>query len=119
MTPGGLLSVGFAGGLPAFAEIRAGTADATSLRPDGDALVLWGFVHNGRPNDVIRFEIRAPDETLYHRQDTVLDQRQAQLFRGSGRRISAPLPRGRYTGAVTLLREGLTIDRRVTSVTVD
>lgn len=119
LASGGLLSVGFAGGLPAFAEIRAGTADATRLRTDGDALVLWGFVHNGRPDDVIRFEIRSPDETLYHRQDTVLDQRQAELFRGSGRRISSPLPPGRYIGAVTLLREGVTIDRRVTSVTLD
>lgn len=113
---GGILSVGFAAGVPEFEAIRAGTADAERLDIIGPAIVLWGFVHGGRAGDILRLEITDSLGAMFHTQDVALDRTQAELFRASGRRITGAIPPGDYTGTVTLIRDGAPLD--TLSVTV-
>ncbi|AHM04301.1 Peptidase, M23/M37 family [Roseibacterium elongatum DSM 19469] len=117
-TASGVLSVGFSDAVPEFSDIRAGTANATSLDRTGPALVLWGFVFGGQAGDILRLEIRDPEGAAYHRQEVVLERTQAELFRASGRRISDSLPAGEYTGTVTLIRDDIEIDTRTTHIPV-
>jgi hypothetical protein len=116
---GGILSVGFAPAIPEFEAIRAGTADAQDLDDTGPAIVLWGFVHGGRVGDILRLEITDSTGAAFHTQDVTLDRTQAELFRASGRRITGAVPVGDYTGTVTLIRDGATLDTRSVTVPVD
>lgn len=113
---GGILSAGFAPGIPEFEALRAGTADAESLARTGEAIVLWGYVHGGRSGDILRLQITDGTGASFHQQDVTLDRTQAELFRASGRRITGAVPGGDYTGTVSLLRDGAMID--TLSVTV-
>ena len=110
LAPGGILSAGFADAVPSYEAIQAGTADAETLSAQGDAVVLWGFLHNGREGDTVEMTITSPDGDTYHSQTITLDRTQAQLFRASGRRIRDPLAPGDYTGNVTLIRDGQVLD---------
>jgi len=118
VAPGGILSIGFAESLPEFASIRAGTADADTLSPNGEAFVIWGFFHGGREGDIITLNITAPDGTVFHTRDVTLDRTQAELFRASGRRIRTPLSPGTYSGTVTLTRDGTQIDAETATIPI-
>ena len=115
--PGGILSIGFADNVPTFDDIRNGTAAARALRaPDG--LVLWGFFHGGRDEDIVRISITDPDGATFHTTDITLDRTQAELFRAAGRRITAPLASGDYIGTITLIRDGSPIDTATTTIPI-
>lgn len=116
---GGILSAGFAPGVPEFGAIRGGTADAERLDAAGPAVVLWAFVHGGRAGDVLRLAITDPRGAAFHAQEVTLDRTQAQLFRASGRRVRGLIPPGDYTGAVTLIRDGQVVDSLTVTVPVE
>ena len=118
-TGGGILSAGFAPGIPEFEAIRAGTADAERLEMFGPAIVLWGFIHGGRVGDILRLEIIDSTGASFHAQDVTLDRTQAELFRASGRRIPGAIPPGDYTGTVTLIRGGTILDAFTVTVPVN
>lgn len=118
VSPGGILSIGFADAIPEFDAIRAGTADAETLPTSPEAVVIWGFFHGGRDGDIITASIHGPNGDIFHTQDTALERTQAQLFRATGRRIRAPLEPGDYTGTVTLSRGGIEIDRETTTIPI-
>lgn len=110
--PGGLLSAGFATGIPEFDAIQAGGAHRGEITPDAPALVIWGYLFGGRAGDAVRMLIRRPDGTLLHDVTVELDRTQAQLFRATGLRARpGGWPEGRYEGEIRLLRDGQQIDR--------
>lgn len=119
LAQGGILSVGFAEAVPEFDAIRAGTADAATLRADADAIVIWGFFHGGRAGDIVTATITAPDGAVFHTQEIALETTQAQLFRATGRRIREPIAPGQYMGTITINRDGVRLDRATTSITVN
>jgi hypothetical protein len=115
---GGLLSIGFAPGMPDYAQIQAGTADAPALSSDAP-IVLWAFVHGGRDGDAIRFTVTGPDGAAIHENRMALDRTQAQLFRASGRTApEAGWPLGTYSGEVTLMRGSRALHHRSATITV-
>ncbi|UWQ95054.1 M23 family metallopeptidase [Rhodobacteraceae bacterium M385] len=119
LAQGGILSVGFAQAVPEFDAIRAGTADAATLRADADAIVIWGFFHGGRTGDIVTATITAPNGAVFHTQEIALEATQAQLFRATGRRIREPIAPGQYIGTITISRDGVPLDQATTSVTVN
>ncbi|MCK0168010.1 M23 family metallopeptidase [Jannaschia sp. S6380] len=115
--PGGLLSAGFADGIPEYEQVKAGTADAADLPADAPALVLWGSVFGGRAGDVIGLTITGPDGNEVFEQEIALERTQAELFRAAGRRLRAERwDPGAYAGRVILMRDGQEIDRLDTQV---
>jgi murein DD-endopeptidase MepM/ murein hydrolase activator NlpD len=117
--PGGLLSAGFAGAVPDFGAVKAGTADAAGLPGDAPALVLWGAAFGGRAGDVIGLRIGDPDGNALLMTDITLERTQAELFRAGGRPLrAAHWPPGDYSGEVTLNRNDTVLDRIETTVTI-
>lgn len=118
--PGGLLALGFAAGVPDYADVKAGTAAAPRLAATGPGLVLWGYAFGGRAGDSMAFRITGPDGDVVHSSVITLDRAQAQFFRASGRRAPATgWPPGRYQGEVVLIRDGQALSRIEGEVVVD
>jgi hypothetical protein len=114
---GGFIDAGFWPDLPDYESIKAGTASAATMAPDAGALVLWGYLFGGRAGDTILLEITGPEgQVLKQAED--LTRTQAQLFRAAGKRRAAPWPTGRYSGTVTLMRDGAPLDSMTRTVTV-
>lgn len=117
--PGGLLSAGFAPGIPSYDAIKAGRAAVSALAPDAPALVLFGYAFGGQAGDVIRIVIDGPGGTLTD-QSAELEKDQAQLFRAAGKRQpQGGWPVGRFSGSVSLLRDGEEIDRAEVGITIE
>ncbi len=114
----GLISAGFATGVPEYDTVKAGTAAATALSRD-DALVLWAFAFGSRAGDVLQLTISGPGGKVIG-QDFAIDRAQAQFFRAAGRR-SPPggWPYGGYTGSIVLVRDGAVLVQDVTTIVVD
>ena len=113
---GGLLSAGFAAGIPDYADVKAGTADAARLPPDAPALVVWAYAFGGRAGDSIDLRIAGPDGAEAFSTTVILDRTQAELFRAAGRR--GPWAPGTYRGEAVLRRDGAVLDRIETTVEV-
>lgn len=102
---GGILSLGFAEGVPSYEAIRAGEAAVETLRADAP-IVLWALAFGSRPGDVMRLEISGPDGPMFEH-DEALDATQALFFRAGGRRATdGGWPAGIYEGTATFLRDG-------------
>ena len=106
--PGGLLTAGFAAGIPDFADVKAGEAHSATLPPDAPALVMWAHLFGSRAGDRLSFEIAGPDGEFLS-QSVDLDRTQARAFRAVGRRNRGAWVSGRYSGVVRLLRDGVEI----------
>lgn len=118
--PGGLLSAGFADGIPDFASVKAGSADAAGLPVTAPALVIWASMFGGRAGDEMDLTITGPTGQEVFATTTVLERTQAELFRAAGRRLSEPRWRGgRYTGTAILRRDGTELDRLTTEILLD
>lgn len=116
--PGGMMSVGFADRVPSYADIKAGTAAVPVLHQDAGAIVLWGFAFGGREGDEIEIAITGPDGPVVQGRQA-LDKPQAQFFRANGKRLRAPLAKGKYQGTVTFWRGDDRIDSRTITLRVD
>lgn len=109
--PGGLIGLGLATDIPEYEAIKAGLPEPRLTR-DAPALVLWAYYFGNRAGDVLTLSLSGPAGEVFA--DSVpLDRTQAQAFRATGKRASAPWPAGRYTGTATLTRNGAVIDRAV------
>ncbi len=106
--PGGLLDAGFATDVPSFEAVQSGDA---AQAPLADApLVVWGYMFGARAGDQMRLVIEGPEGQVIDGSEA-LERDQAQLFRAIGRRPPpGGWPAGRYTGEVTLIRDGVAID---------
>ncbi|MEX3016428.1 M23 family metallopeptidase [Gymnodinialimonas hymeniacidonis] len=115
---GGILSAGFAETVPEYGAIQAGTANVESLPRNSEALVVWGFFHNGQAGDRVELIITDPAGENLHYGDITLERTQAQLFRASGLRIRNGLETGTYRGTVMISRNNFLVDSRVVTVDV-
>ncbi|MEO0939038.1 MAG: M23 family metallopeptidase [Pseudomonadota bacterium] len=116
--PGGLLDVGFASAIPDYDDIKAGTANAEALPADAAALVVYGFAFGGQRGDRVTLRLTGPGGEVVSNTVT-LDRNEAQFFRAAGkRRTTDGWPRGRYTGSVTLIRNGRAVSERSSTFTV-
>lgn len=117
--PGGAISAGFADRIPAFQDIKDGTAGKDRLPRNAGALVVWGYFYGGRAGDEIEIVLDGPRGRV-SAQNATLERTQAQFFRAAGRRLNGPdWPVGPYTGTLRLLRDGVEIDRIDTAVTLE
>lgn len=115
---GGIITGGFATGIPEFDDVKAGTAGADTIASDAAALVVWGYGFGTRSGDIMRLQITGPNGAVFDTSET-LERTQAQMFRAGGRRTPADgWPAGVYTGTVTLTRGSTVIDTAVATVTV-
>ncbi|MFD0857382.1 M23 family metallopeptidase [Roseovarius aquimarinus] len=115
--PGGLLAVGLAGSVPAYDDIKAGTAALAELAPETPALVAWGYGFGARKGDVMRLSILGPDGAVLFTHDAEIEKAQAQFFRAAGQRARAPWAPGSYSARAELLRGGAVIDSAERSIT--
>lgn len=116
--PGGLLDVGFAMEIPAYSDVKAGTAKARKISTTAPALVLFGFAFGVRKGDIMRLDITGPSETIIT-QDVQYDRNQAQSFRAIGKkRRSVPWPTGDYVGTATLIRDEQSVSVLRTRITL-
>lgn len=116
--PGGLILAGFAGAVPSYDAIKAGTAAANDIPANASALVLWAYAFGGRAGDVLDLTITGPDG-VFATKTVKLDRPQAQFFRAAGRKLHAGNRRpGLYRGEIMLLRDGEVIDRTRTTITL-
>ncbi|MGD9864732.1 MAG: M23 family metallopeptidase [Pseudodonghicola sp.] len=116
--PGGLISAGFAAGMPSYDAIKDGSAATAALDQMAPALVLYGYAYGARQGDVIEIAINGPNgQVIAHSEG--LKKAQAQVFRAAGKRQPpGGWPAGDYIGIVRLLRGGQEIDRERVQVTV-
>ncbi len=118
-TPAGrIISTGFADTVPAYADVKAGTAGTDGLTQH-DNLVAWGFVFGAMGGDILQVTISGPDGVVLT-QEAPFDRNQAQVFRAIGKRApAAGWPAGQYHAMIALIRDGQTLDVAPASVTVD
>ncbi len=114
--PGGILSLGFAAGIPEYSDIKAGTAALDTVPTDAPALVIWAFGFGARAGDEIRL-LLSGSEGVISDQTVVMDRNQAQFFRASGRKKRGNgWPEGTYEGLVQLMRDGVTLEERTARI---
>lgn len=114
---GGIISAGFADGVPEYDAIKEGTAGQDVLNSD-DPIVVWGYVFGGQAGDQMVLRIDGPSGQLMD-EEIELEKTQSQLFRAVGKRApTAGWPNGIYTGEVQLFRDGDELDRTITQVTI-
>lgn len=116
---GGLIALGFSEAIPSYDAIQQGRAGANALPSAAPALVIWGYTFGTRKDDVLRLSIDGPDGTVIT-QDVTFDKAQAQSFRAVGKkRRAAPWPVGTYIGVADLIRDGVALETRKTTITID
>lgn len=110
-TPGGLLDIGFAPGVPDFDAVQAGTADR--IPPDRhSALVGFALAFGGQKGDVVEIAIDGPAGEVITT-NIEIDRAQASFFRAAGRKRQAEgWPAGDYVLTVRFLRDGAVVDSR-------
>ena len=113
---GGLLDIGFAEGVPDFADIKAGLPDPATLNADAAGLVLWGYAFGTREGDTMEFNITGPNGWR-HDQVVEFTRPQAQVFRASGRKQpQGGWPAGTYEGVVTFSRAGSVLSTQILTI---
>lgn len=114
---GGIVSSGFAPSIPSFDEIKMGDATALVLFKN-QPIVLWGHGFGAESGDIMRLIIRGPGSFVFEERITIESPR-IRYFRAAGKRPPPDgWPAGRFRGTVDIVRDGTTIERKVTYVTV-
>lgn len=118
-SPGGLLQIGFSNGLPSYETVRLGTANQDILPNNTSGLVLFAFAFMGYAQDRIDFTIHYPDGAVLLENSVTLPKAQSRYFRAAGKKLRTDRwPEGTYTGTVTLIRDGGTLDQATIDVLV-
>ncbi|EBA04092.1 Peptidase M23B [Rhodobacterales bacterium HTCC2150] len=119
-TAGGLISIGIDVVVPSFAEIKVGIKEnPTRQRTETPALVVWGYGHGVAADDQISLSLTGPKGEVFS--DTkVHPKNQAQFFYAVGRKKpTLGWPRGNYTGLVEMRRDGVLVDQKAISFTLE
>jgi len=115
--PGGIIALGASDAVPQYAEIKAGTADQSTLASSAPALVGWAYLFGTRAGDRLEIRLIAPDGTTFVDQQIDLDRAQAQLFRATGRKAPATgLAPGQWSLTARLTRAGEVVDHAETRI---
>jgi len=113
----GLFTAGFSTAVPDFDAVKSGAARVRDTAPD-QPLVLYGHAFYAKPGDTLSLSASGPEGEIF-RNEVVLDNPQAQLFRAFGRRApEGGWPDGAYRGYVHLTRAGRVIAVRHADITV-
>ncbi|MFK7836433.1 MAG: M23 family metallopeptidase [Sulfitobacter sp.] len=115
--PGGVIHLGIASEIPAYKDVKAGSAAADILPSDAPAMVVFGFTFGTLKDDVLRLTLSGPDGEVLQ-QEKQFERNHAQAFRAIGKRSRRGWTPGAYQGTVELLREGEVISTQITKVTV-
>ncbi len=116
--PGGIISAGFSGTPPTYADIRAGDAGRTTLSADSPVLMFWAYMFGSQAGDSLRLEVTGACG-MNLTQTIALEKPQAQFFRSFGkRRPDTGFAPGTYQGRVTLIRNGQQIDTQSVPLTI-
>lgn len=116
-TPGAIMTLGFSEMIPDYEAVQAGTA-SSAITPESPAFVLYAFAFGSRSGDRLVLSVDGPQGTLFS-QDITLERTQARFFRATGKRRSAPWPRGIYEGSALLIRDDRVIDSADIKISVD
>ena len=115
---GGIVNIGLADAVPAFDDIKAGTAN-TGAKSDSPAMVAWVHLFGPRDGDTLQMTMTGPDGVVFENTQT-LSRDQARAFRAFGRRTPAQgWPAGRYELSVVHTRDDAVLDRAVQTFQVD
>ena len=110
--------MGFRDSVPDFSAIKKAQQNPKSLKVDVKALTFWVELYGVMPDDQVRLDIRMPDGRSFAAQSFTQDEIKARKFIYTGRKLSASLPPGTYTGTVFFTRPGTPPVERRKSVQV-
>jgi hypothetical protein len=110
--------MGFRDSVPDFSAIKKAQQNPKSLKANAKALTFWVELYGVMPGDQIRLDIRMPDGRSFVAQSFTQDEIKARKFIYTGRKLSAPLPPGPYTGTVFFTRPGTPPVERQKSVQI-
>ncbi|WP_373051144.1 M23 family metallopeptidase [Thalassovita aquimarina] len=114
----GLLTAGFADGVPSMQAVRSGAVRLDGANPD-NPLVVYTLAGDAAPGDVLTLWATGPQGEVFRKQ-IPLDEPQRAIMRAIGRKAPAGgWPKGDYTGEVLLTRDGEVIAHRFAHVTVE
>lgn len=107
--PGALLDIGFAQKVPAYGDVKSGSADDTPPNLSSRAIVGYGYAYGGQAGDTLQISITGPDgEIVDHKAE--IDKAQALFFRAAGRKKpKTGWPAGVYHLNVSMVRNGLVL----------
>ena len=103
----GIVAAGILPRMPEYAELKDAPPATVDWRAaEGPALVAWLRAFGGRAGDVLHFRIEGPDGRVHDVRE-VLQEDQADFFRGAGRKApEGGFPIGRYTARMEIVRDG-------------
>ncbi|WP_435257884.1 M23 family metallopeptidase [Thioclava sp. FR2] len=113
--PGGLIAIGLSDAVPSWEAIKESLPIPTPDR-NAPALVLWVHYFGNHAGDTLRLTLTGPSGRTLFTEDVILERTQAQGFRAVGRKQRQAIPAGDYSISAVLLRGGIEIDQRATSV---
>ena len=115
---GGILYVGFSDEIPTYKDVKSGRAAQTQLPSNAPAIVIFGFGFGAQKGDQMRLVLKRPTGTMLDKTIEV-EKNQAQLFKAVGKRLSVERwPNGKYSGTVSLIRNGRVINTERTTISV-
>lgn len=105
--PTAILQMGFGKARVAWDDAKTGRLDDFMPTAGDGALVLWAEVKGVLEGDRQRFELVAPDGTVFHRRESAIENSRVIWFGFSGaRRPDGGWMSGTWTGTYTLVRGG-------------
>jgi hypothetical protein len=114
--PVAIYEAGFSGSVPSYETLQKHARKAEKLPADSKALVFWSLIYGPQKGDEIVMKITAPDGEVISGREITQEKSRARQFYYIGKKISSPLPAGRYYGEITLKRtseNGKTLERRL------
>uniref|UniRef100_UPI0040476323 M23 family metallopeptidase n=2 Tax=Yoonia sp. TaxID=2212373 RepID=UPI0040476323 len=115
---GGIVNIGLADAVPAFDDIKAGTAN-TGATSDSPAMVAWVHLFGPRDGDTLQMTMTGPNGVAFETTQT-LDRDQARAFRAFGKRTpTGGWTKGAYILNVSHLRGDVVLDTASQTFSVD
>lgn len=100
-----ILAAGFSPDIPDFDRIRYNVITPAEYDRSQTSLFLWIGYYGARKNDVITFEITAPDNTVFARKTIAQETSRPRQFYYIGKNLeNRALAEGVYTGTITIQR---------------
>ncbi len=116
-TKTGMFTAGFSDRVPAFADVKSGTARLQEGSSDAP-MVLYSHFYYAQDGDVLNLRVEGPDGEIFENTDR-LETPKISQFRAYGKKSPAGgWPAGVYRGRATLKREGKVLAVRFTEITI-
>lgn len=117
-TETGMFTAGFSDRVPAFADVKSGSARLTNSATNAP-LVLYSHFFHARSGDRLSLRVTGPDGSEIFASDAALTDPKASQFSAYGRKAPPDgWPKGRYTGTATLTRGDQVLGVRFTEIDI-